>query len=407
MKELFLTKEEEKILDGEADTAKQWALELIVKCGEAYGAEKLVEISSAVIPWTPGTKSVFPEDVWECLLEVGFKVPTYSSSQTVDNELWKEMGTSEDKYREQKEMNDRAKDVSCSLMGTCAPYTVGYCPLFGSHVSSEESSCIPYLNSVFGARTHRESSFTHLASGLVGKTPFAGFHQSQNRFGDVHIEVEKDFYESPNYDALGYYIGNNIGLEIPVFTGIKNPDPDELKSLGAAMATSGAIGMYHIVGSTPEAPTLEKAFNGEKPKDKIYVGKNEVEEAAENLSTIGSDKFDFIMLGCPHHSIKEIARVANFLEGKKVCKDIELWIFTAEPTRLIARKMGLEDIIRKAGGHLFADTCVWNSACWPPGAEIMATPSAKHAHYIPAVFGLDAVFGSYEKCLNAAITGEW
>jgi predicted aconitase len=333
VKQLFLTKEEEKILDGEAGVAKEWALKLLAKCGEAFGAENLVDISSAVIPWTPGTKSVFPEDVWEHLLETGFTVPTYSSSQTVDNELWREMGTSEDKYRAQKEMNDKANDVGCALLGTCTPYAVGYCPAFGSHVSSEESSCIPYLNSVFGARTHRESSFTHLASALVGKTPDAGFHKTGNRFGDVLVEVEADISEVADYHALGYYVGNHIGLEIPVFTGLKGPQMDELKSLGAAMATSGAVGMYHIVGATPEAPTLDAAFRGEKPKDKISVGEKEIAEAADNLSTIGSDKFDFIMLGCPHYSINQIAEVAALLKGKKIHRSTELWIFTSEPIR--------------------------------------------------------------------------
>jgi predicted aconitase len=152
---------------------------------------------------------------------------------------------------------------------------------------------------------------------------------------------------------------------------------------------------------------LDAAFQSEKPRDKLKVGEREIAEAAENLSTIASDRFDFIMLGCPHYSINQIAHVANLLDGKKINRDIELWIFTSEPIRLIARKMGLEKVILKSGGHLFADTCVWNSRDYPEGAKIMATSSSKHAHYVPAVFGIEALFGTDTECINAAITGEW
>jgi predicted aconitase len=113
------------------------------------------------------------------------------------------------------------------------------------------------------------------------------------------------------------------------------------------------------------------------------------------------------MLGCPHYSINQIAEVAALLKGKKIHRSTELWIFTSEPIRLIARKMGLEDTILKSGGHLFADTCVWNSRDYPPGAEIMATSSSKHAHYVPAVFGIEALFGTDKECIKSAITGEW
>ena len=382
-------------------------MKLLVRCGEAYRAERLVKISSAVIPWTPGNRDVLSEDVWRDLLRKKFNVPVYCSAQTVDRELWREMGTSEEQYERQREMNDRARDLGVALTCTCAPYTVGYCPMFGSHVSSEESACIPYLNSVIGARTHRESSFTHLASAIIGKTSFSGLHVGENRAGDVLVEVKTSIQDVSDYDALGYYVGEHVGLQIPVFTGLRRPYMEHLKSLGSAMSTSGPVGLYHVVGVTPEAPDLRRAFGGKRPSDKIVVGNDELVKTREKLSTIDSRKIEFVVLGCPHYSIKQIEQVVRILRGRKVHRGVKLWIFTAEPTRLIARRMGLDNAIRKSGGLLLADTCVWNSGIFPSGAEVMATDSAKHAHYIPAVFGLEAIFGSTRECINAAVAGKW
>jgi hypothetical protein len=412
---MYLTKEEEKMYNGEFGVATEWSMKFLVEFGDAIGAKRLIEISSAMLGWRPAYWDMIPDEVMSDLLEVGFKVPTYTGVIPYDMEHQKEMGGKrwvhpfipEESYEDQEKMTEKSKDIGLTLSYTCAPYMVGYCPIFKTHCSSVESSCVAYVNSVFGARTNRESGNSVYASALTGKTPESGLHLDENRKGDVLIRVKAKLDKISDYDVLGYYVGKQVSVKIPVFAGIENPTMDQLKSLGAAMATSGGVGLFHIVGATPEAPTLKAAFGEEKPKEVIAVTTKELADTTETLCTNGSNRIDLVVLGCPHYSIGQVRKVAELLRGKKIHRKVALWIFTPSAVRSMARRMGLEDVIRTAGGVLLSDTCAVTAKRCPSRTEVMASDSAKQAHYMKSIFDIGVRLGSVEDCVNAAFTQKW
>lgn len=174
-----------------------------------------------------------------------------------------------------------------------------------------------------------------------------------------------------------------------------------------AAASSGGVELYHVVGFTPEASSLEHAFGKKKPVAKLKFGKAERKTAYENLTSATDTNIDFIMLGCPHYTLEEVWNAARLLEGKHVHANVNLWIFTPHALKTIADQEGLTDVIKKAGAVLMTDTCPCISHISPKGVKTAATDSAKHAHYIPAMLGFPTWFGSQKDCIQAAITGKW
>ncbi len=394
---MYLTKEEEKAFKGEYGPLQEWAMKFLTKFGDIYDAEKFIEISSA-FTFLPSSRSLEPE-IYKALTESKLAVSTYSHN-IGDPESWKDTDSA---------LFERLKtsvDMGIALTATCAPYMCGYCPTNGSHIASVESSCLIYLNSVLGARTHRESFPSIIASAVTGKTPYFGLHTDAGRNGNLLVKVETELSNPADYDALGYFTGEIAGIDVPVFTGIQgNVGLEEFKGLGAALATSGGVGLYHVVGVTPEAPTVEKAFGADDPEETVSFCDDELKEAKEHLSTHGSEEVDYVVLGCPHLSIKEIMRVAELVKGKKVHDDVNLWLITTPATRLHAEMRGLRDVIKAAGGHVAASRC-WSR--FTPIPKVMATDAAKLAHYARAHYtAADFWFGSLEECVKAALTGRW
>lgn len=405
---MYLTKEEEKMYRGEYGLTHEWAMKFLVSYGEAFNAERLTRISSAGVSWSVWTMGKIPEEVYEGLTRMKMAVPTYTVAGGMPDAHWKEMGISKEDWEKQVESTKTAKSMEFILTETCAPYLAGWIPIKGSHIATVESSCIAYFNSVFGARTHRDSFPSCFASAITGRTPYFGFHTERGRMGNLLVKVEAEPLEQVDYEALGYYVGEIAGLDVPVFTGIpREVEAEHLKGLGAALATSGGVGLYHIVGVTPEAPTLKAAFGGEKPKDTISVGKEEIKHGRDLLCTGGPEKVDFVMLGCPHYTVKQLARVAELLQGKKVHRDVTLWVFAPSAVRHTGDVMGITDVIKKAGGLVLSGTCPCGARKIPPNTKVMATDAAKQAHYATAYFPVDMWFGSVEECVNAAITGQW
>jgi hypothetical protein len=277
---------------------------------------------------------------------------------------------------------------------TCTPYLVGNLPRFGEHIAWSESSAVSFANSVIGARTNREGGPSALAAALCGVTPNYGFHLDEKRKPNFLVKVAAELKDNADFGALGCYVGKIVKDGVPYFRGIKEADVDQLKALGAAMAASGAVALYHVEGITPEASQF--STDG---LETIEVGDKEINETYKALNT-GADP-DIIMLGCPHASLKEIATLAFKLEGRKLRKP--LWICTSRFTKEAATRMGATEIIEKAGGKVVADTCTVVSPIERMGYKTTAVNSGKAANYLPGFCKQQVVFKRLDELLEGNI----
>ena len=393
---MYLTPQEEKMEAGEYGPAVQKSMEILVALGNIYNAERMVDITSAQISGvsykTIGDAGLeFLEDMAK---DARIIVPSTLNPAGVDLDRWKELGFSEEFTKRQLKIIEAYREMDITTTCTCAPYLVGNVPMKGDHVAWSESSAVAYVNSVIGARTNREGGPGALSAAICGKTPEYGYHLEEERKANLIVEVETEI-KGADYGAIGYLVGKAVGDGVPYFR-FKNPSKrDNLKSLGAALASSGAVALYHVEKLTPE---YEFALEGLKSSDleRISIDRSEINEIREKLSTTGG-KPDLICLGCPHASIEEIRKVADELVGKRLKN--ELWVCTSISVKAAADRMGYTDIIEKAGGRLVCDTCMVVAPIEELGFKVIGVDSAKAANYIPSMCGLDVVFDDFEKLI--------
>lgn len=402
---MYLTKFEKQMLSGGFGVGDQEAMKLLVAIGEAMGAERMVEISRAHVSFTH-----FPSDKWYTskMLADGAKCrvsPTNNPLYDVDYFEKAGFGDPANEKEHIKSVQNTFQKLGITLSYSCTPEIQQNVPRFGEHIAFAESSVTPYVNAVCGARTNRESAKSSFAAAVTGRTPYYGYHLDENRYGDTLINVETPITDDFDYHLLGYAASQKMGYGVPVFTGTpQNPTQEELVSFGAQLATGGSVGMYHIVGVTPEAPDIETAFHGKSPGKTLTISANDLRNVQKKLSK-GGDKIDFVMFGCPHYSIAQIADAARNLEGKKIHKDIAFWILTSPATRRLAGDMGLLGIIEKAGGHIMEGTCA-DDSCWHKlyGGKVGLTDSVKAAYYTPRM-GMDFHLRRRSECIEIAIKG--
>ncbi len=397
-----LTREEERMLNGEFGQGIQSAIELLVAIGDAYDAEKMIPITRA-----HAASSGQEGDLYfvELLAKGGAKcrVPT-STNPVYDIEFFHGLfEVPSDEAEVARRVMEAYKRVGAILSWSCVPYLTENIPLFGETVAFSESSATPYVNSVIGATTNREAAQSALAAGVVGKTPKYGLHIKENRKGTVLIKVEAALKDSFDYTLLGEFVGKQIGFGIPVLTGItRRPSTEELINFCAMSNTSGAVSMFYMPGFTVEARTVEEAFQGDDPKDKIVVTDAELERTWEELQT-ANGKIDFVMLGCPHYTLKQVAEAARLLERKKIHSGVLFWICTSATTKTLAKRMGYVDTIENAGGYVVVDTCI-DEPCWSVYRDkVGMTDSPKCAYYRRFK---DVVVAGLVDCVEAAVKGK-
>ena len=259
---------------------------------------------------------------------------------------------------------------------TCTPYLTGNLPHFGEHIAWAESSAVCYANSVLGARSNREGGPSALAAALTGRTPAYGLHLAEERAPSLTVQVHGQLTENNEFGALGLLIGKQIEMRkhnrVVYIRGIEEACLENLKSLCASLATYGGAALFHMEGITPEASLFEA------PADAIDIRQADIEGAVRSLNDDTAGEVDFASLGCPHLSIREIARIAELLRGKKVKKTF--WITTARPTKQMAERMGYAAIIEEAGAVLAADTCCVVAPI-QGRFHTLATDSAKACYY--------------------------
>jgi predicted aconitase len=385
---MYLTPEEEKLFNGERGATYQKAIEILTALGDIYGADRLIPIKSAQIAGV-SYKTIGEAGLeWISDLKGEVAVPSILNPAGMDRECWREMGISENFAEKQEKIIEAYEALGVRTECSCTPYYIfDKLAVFGDHVAWSESSAISYANSVIGARTNREGGPSALAAALIGKTANYGFHLDENRNPVVSIIVEAELHDS-DYGALGYIVGEMVGDKVPFFKLKSKPSKDELKSLGAAMAASGAVALYHVDGVTPEAGKYEA------PKEKIIIEESQI----KNVYSMGEP--DLIAFGCPHSSVSELEKLARLLNGKKVKK--EVWICTS---RAIKNKHPeLVKRIEKSGAKVFCDTCMVVS----PASErfkCMMVNSGKAHKYVPNLCGVKSILGRTEDCIEAALRG--
>ncbi|WP_409198341.1 aconitase X catalytic domain-containing protein [Methanobrevibacter acididurans] len=394
---MFLTHDEEKMCNGEYGDTVRKSMDILVALGDIYGAEKFVDISSAQV------SGVSYKTIGQAGLEYledlasdksGYAtIPSTLNPAGTDLDNWSELGFPADFASKQTDIVNAYGQLGISKTCTCTPYLIGNVPRFRDHISWSESSAVAYVNSVIGARTNREGGPGALAAAIVGKTPLYGFHLDENRASTLIVDVEADL-NGADFGALGYAVGQVVGDGIPYFKLNNVPTNNDLKSLGAALASSGAVALYYVENVTPEFDTI--ALSNEV-NDNMAVSTEDIKETRDKLST-ASGYADLVCLGCPHASLEEIKDVANFVCGKNISN--ELWICTSINIKAAADRMGYTKMIENAGGHIVQDTCMVVAPIEDMGYESVGVNSAKAANYVPSMCGLKVIYNDFENLIK-------
>ncbi len=408
---MILSDEEKRIQAGEFGEPQRLALQVLAKMGDAYGAERMVEIASAHL--VASSYQIAGEAgiaIYTQLLEQGarVKVRTTSDPGSIDFARWREFKTPEDYAARQIKIAELLDRLGVIPTWTCTPYTTFNVPRFGEHLGWSESSAVVFVNSVIGARTNRLSAYIDLCAALVGRVPCFGLHLDEGRRGEILFELDPDLsanFPDHYFPALGYLVGQTVGDRIAVIAGIRRAAFDQLKAFGAAAAASGSVALYHMVGVTPEARTLEEAFGGRAPAEHIRVGEREIRRTLDQMSTGQGGPVDVVGIGCPHASIDQMRRYAALLEGRRVHDGVALWVCTNTVVEAMARRLGYVETIERAGAKLMVGTCHNDCPLGAWGFRRLVTDSGKFAYYTPTTVGTECIFADTETCIRAALTG--
>lgn len=379
---MYLTRLEERMLAGEYGYAAQKAMEILVALGKVYGAERMIKIRSAQISGV--SYGNLGEEGLEFLLKLAedgrVRVPTTLNPCGMDLEKWGEMGVPEDFAERQLRVVEAYRKLSVEPTLTCTPYLAGNTPRLGDHIAWSESSAVIYANSILGARTNREGGPSALAAAIAGRTPLYGLHLDEARAPTVIVNAPKIRGEL-EASALGYRVGRILGSGIPFFRGLETVSRDQLKALGAGLASSGGIALFHVEGITPEAHTHAEV----RAEDKIEIAEMDLQEEIEILSDDFSDS-DLAFIGCPHASIEELTELYLLLGNRSAKR--RFWVFASRAVRAQAERMGLLRRLEELGVKVYCDTCPVVAPLNKLGIKTVITNSSKAAYYLRNLHGV-------------------
>jgi predicted aconitase len=401
-----LTDPEKKMLNGESGEPVRKAMEILVALGKIYDAEDMIPIRSAHVAGLSYKSHGDAGLEWAENMadnQAMVRVPTTLNVIGVDRS--RNLGLPEDWNNKQTRIGAAYERMGCFGTSTCVPYYCGFIPRLMEHVAWAESSAVVFVNSFLGARDNREGGPSALAAALTGCTPRYGLHLKENRKGKVLVKISAPLDGLSDFGALGAFVGKRVGTDIPVFSGIERMALEDHVYLGAALASSGAVALYHVLGITPEALMGETVLS--EQFETIEFGRKEMELAIEQLTSGKDRKVDYVAIGCPHCSVRQLRELARLLAGKRVHPDVTLWIHTNVAIKAMAAELGYLQTIERSGAALTQDLCTILSCPEELGFRNIATNSAKMAFYAPGCNNFNVWYGSVQQCIDAAVTGIW
>jgi len=405
---LSLSDDDRSALDGERGAAAQLAMRILVRTAEAMDARKLLDVTSAHIDGClyHGRAGL---DFAMRLADGGARVsiPTTLNVSSLDLLHPELVHLDRDTVRDARSMMDAYEAMGCRPTWTCAPYQLPARPALGEHVAWAESNAIVFANSVLGARTGRYGDFIDICCAITGRAPAAGLHLDGERLAATVFRVgalpETLLADEAAYAAIGHLVGRRTGTAVPAIVGLPSTTTeDHLKALGAAAASSGAVAMFHAVGVTPEAPTLEAASGGTEPQLDVGVGLEDLRAARDELSTVPvGAAVGSVSLGTPHCSAAELRRLAELVEGRRLA--VPCYVNTGRD--VIAEAPHVADALQASGVTIVTDTCTYITPIIERADTPVVTNSGKWAWYAPGNLGFDVAFATLEECIDSAVTG--
>ena len=409
---LTLTSRDQEMLRGDLGPATRMAMSILARMAEVAGAQELLDITGAHIDSTVYIGDAGLEFA-ERLAGLGAKVavPTTLNVSGLDEHHWQEWAVPSDWARQAYRQMAAYQSMGTIPTWTCAPYQTALRPAFGQQIAWGESNAIVFANSVLGARTERYPDLFDICCAITGRAPAIGLHLSENRAGQWLfrlVDIPERLQQSDDfYPVLGHFIGKAALDKIPVVEGmIVQPDEDRLKAFGAAAASSGGVALFHMIGVTPEAPSLQEALHGTPPLQTIEVGMDVLRAARQELTHTDSNRLDMVVLGSPHFSLAEFKRLAPMLRGKRKHPDVKFLVTSSRAMTQLAQKAGFLEPLQAFGAQITVDTCILTSPMLPEEIRNLMTNSAKFAYYTPGLLGRRIAFGSLEDCVHSAVAGE-
>ncbi|MBS7636846.1 aconitase X catalytic domain-containing protein [Candidatus Bathyarchaeota archaeon] len=380
------------MFDGEFGWAKQICMKILVKLGEIFGASRLIPIESVHVSGVSyKTLGEAPIDFLEALADADEKVSVEATlnPQSFDPEILAER-LPKNLVEMQLKICEIFDRLGFQKSFTCTPYYIKR-PSKGAHLAWAESSAVIYANSVLGAWTNREGGPSALAAAIIGKTPDCGIHKAENRKPKVAVEIGASLENEVDYGALGIFLGKILEDKIPLIKGLKNLSLEDLKQMGAALASAGMVNMFHYREGVEVKEELEK----------ITVEPKDIKKTVAELTTTSTPKPDLVFVGCPHCSLREIKKIANAIGNRKVRSDIEFWICTSRPIKEKARAYVSK--IEASGAKLLTDTCAVVTWTDKLGIKTIMTNSAKTAYYAPTLNKAETILAPLKECLKTAL----
>jgi len=409
---ITLSPRDRELLAGAHGKAAQVAMHIILHVAELQGATELLDVTQAHIDgciYTGPASLRFAQQ----LVAWGAKVsvPTTLNSISVDKRRWREQGIDVALGVPASQLGDAYLDMGAKVSFTCAPYLLDSAPKAGEQIVWAESNAVVYANSVLGARTLKYPDYLDICIALTGRAPLTGCHLDQQRHATLRIELPPlAGLDDAFYPLLGYHVGLLAGSEIPVVCGLelRQPTLDDLKAFGAAFATTSAAPMFHIVGVTPEAATVELALGHQPAPRTLHISLDDLQASWKELNSAEELKVDLVSLGNPHFSLSECETLAALCHGKSKHPNVAMVITCGRAIHAQAIKAGYVATLETFGAQFVTDTCwcMLGEPVVPLLARTLMTNSGKYAHYAPGLVGRLVHFGSLAACVDAACKGQ-
>jgi predicted aconitase len=360
---MILTDEEKAMLAGQRGEARREAIAYQIAVGDFWGAERFVPITNAHLMGDIEVMGDAGLSFLERACEQRYEcsVPTTTNPRCMDFAHAASMGQDPVEVRKEERVIKLFRDMKIATTDTCINYQTVYQPHVGEHVAWGDTGTVIYANSVFGARTNFEGGPAVLAASVTGRTPAYGFHLDQHRRATVSVRVEARIEDLADWGALGKIVGeaHQNYFAVPVFHGLhRAPEADELKQLGCSLASYGSMAMFHMVGVTPEAPTLEAALGGCAPQAEMVVTQADLENVYARYAK-GDGSATLVVFSGPQLSLFEIQDLARRFEGRKAAPGTDVFITTAPSVKASAQRLGYLAPLEAAGVTILEGVCFY------------------------------------------------